>query len=544
MLIHVTFVYMIQIVAAEPFLRTCEPIRVELCTNLGYNATGMPNLGGNELQQDAEYTLKTFSPLIQYGCSSQLKLFLCSVYVPLCTEKVINPIGPCRSLCENVRSRCYPVLEGFGFPWPDTLNCSRFPEENNHEHMCMEGPKDTNIAITSPILPDTVNFDCPPQHVKSDTLGTCVPTCEADFLFDSAEKKLAEVWIIVWPITCFICSLGGIITLTIGGGRVRARPLIFLALCYFFMSVGLILRIITGRANNQSCQSETISSDYQQEDDLGNPNCAFVFLFVYYFGMAADLWWVCLCGWWVAKAGLLWPQEKLRNLRSFFHVAAWGLPASQTVAALVRRDVDADELTGTCYVGNKESTTLLALVLVPQALYVSIGFILLGVGCLLVLCKSSAPTASSNGTNQRSNDADLLGILCVLYFLPAACVFITVCYEYGNREKWLLNQDKPILWVFLLRYLMKLFPGISAIFWMWSFKTRSTWKTVFRRLNSHKHGPVKTQTLPVIRYGGQNPSMHSTISVNTGSSQNIKYSKRKPRLHHHHHHQIGGETIL
>ncbi|KAF5291472.1 hypothetical protein FQR65_LT01784 [Abscondita terminalis] len=516
---------------SEPLLRTCEPIKVELCTNLGYNATGMPNLGGNELQQDAEYTLKTFSPLIQYGCSSQLKLFLCSVYVPMCTEKVMNPIGPCRSLCENVRSRCYPVLEGFGFPWPDTLNCSRFPEENNHEHMCMEGPKDVNIAMTSPILPVTLNFDCPPNFVKSGT-GTCVAPCDGDFLFDSSEKKVAEVWIIVWPITCFICSLGGVITLTIGGGKVRARPLIFLALCYFFTSVGLILRIITGRVDT-SCKTE---SDVH-EDGLGNPNCAFVFLFIYYFGMAADLWWVCLCGWWVAKAGLLWPQEKLRNLRSFLHVTAWGLPAAQTVAALVRRDVDADELTGTCYVGNKDSTTLLALVLVPQAFYVSIGFILLVVGCVLVLCKSN----KSTGIHSR-NDADLLGILCVLYFLPAACIFITICYEYSNRDKWLLNQDKPALWVFLLRYLMKLFPGISAIFWMWSIKSRTTWKNIFRRFGSDKHVPVKCQTLPVLRYG-QSPSIHSSTTINVSNNRNIKkiYSKRAQRLYSH---QSGGETIL
>lgn len=96
--------------AGEP-LRTCEPIGVELCMGLGYNMTGMPNLGGNDAQQDADYSLKSFTPLIQYGCSQQLKLFLCSVYVPMCTEKVANPIGPCRGLCESVRSRCYPVLQ-------------------------------------------------------------------------------------------------------------------------------------------------------------------------------------------------------------------------------------------------------------------------------------------------------------------------------------------------------------------------------------------------------------------------------------------------
>lgn len=36
----------------------------------------------------------------------------------------------------------------------------------------------------------------------------------------------------------------------------------------------------------------------------------------------------------------------MRSLGSFLHVVAWGVPAAQTVAALVRRDVDTDELTG------------------------------------------------------------------------------------------------------------------------------------------------------------------------------------------------------
>lgn len=173
-------------------MRTCEPIKVDLCSGLGYNMTGMPNLGGNELQQEAEYYLTTFLPLIQYGCSTHLKLFLCSVYVPMCTEKVSNPIGPCRGLCESVKAKCYPVLQGFGFPWPDALECSRFPVQNNHEHMCMEGPKNIGMDLSSPVVPST-SLDCPKNLVRKGGTGMCVPVCDVDFLFELPEKKFAEV---------------------------------------------------------------------------------------------------------------------------------------------------------------------------------------------------------------------------------------------------------------------------------------------------------------------------------------------------------------
>ena len=77
------------------------------------------------------------SILYRYGCSSQLKLFLCSAYVPMCTDKVAQPIGPCRDLCQSVRSRCEPVLVEFGFTWPASLDCNLFHPENNHLHMCI-----------------------------------------------------------------------------------------------------------------------------------------------------------------------------------------------------------------------------------------------------------------------------------------------------------------------------------------------------------------------------------------------------------------------
>ena len=39
-----------------------------------------------------------------------------------------------RSLCENVRENCVPRMKLYGYPWPDLLNCDKFPEDND---MCI-----------------------------------------------------------------------------------------------------------------------------------------------------------------------------------------------------------------------------------------------------------------------------------------------------------------------------------------------------------------------------------------------------------------------
>ena len=83
---------------------------------------------------------------------------------------------------------------------------------------------------------------------------------------------------------CFVISLASALTLSIGGGRVKARPLISLALCYCMVSAGWALRMFSGR------MSPYCSSAAAPEDGLSNVNCAFVFLLIYYFGMAANAW--------------------------------------------------------------------------------------------------------------------------------------------------------------------------------------------------------------------------------------------------------------
>lgn len=294
-----------------PF-RQCETIRIEMCRKIGYNETSMPNLVGHEMQTDVEYTLQTFAPLIEYDCSSQLKLFLCAAYVPMCTPKApVHAIGPCRSLCESVRIRCHPVLQGFGFPWPLALDCERFPRENNHETMCMEGPGELHqpqqeqdlygSAGANGIGAGKLPLDCSGLakshlYVKLPRSGRCAPLCEADILFTPSEKHLAEVWVSTWAYAALgLALVATVCLLASDGSRVASakwsRLLSPLIWCHNMVTVGWTVRFVVGRTGTAcGTDPQAPNESLLSVDGLSNASCASVFLMRYYFGMAACAW--------------------------------------------------------------------------------------------------------------------------------------------------------------------------------------------------------------------------------------------------------------
>uniref|UniRef100_T1J7J7 Frizzled-4 n=1 Tax=Strigamia maritima TaxID=126957 RepID=T1J7J7_STRMM len=507
---------------------SCDPIRIEMCRGLGYNVTSMPNLVGHELQQDAEMQLQTFSPLVQYGCSSQLRLFLCSVYVPMCTDKVPMPIGPCRSLCEVVRSRCQPVLQEFGFPWPSALNCSQFPPENNQHHMCMVGPgeesperdpffppyggrnrpyggrqrnghvqhyptkpPDSLLPIQDPCL----QYKNGEMYVYVNRTERCVPMCHANVLFRSEDKQFAQVWVAVWAILCYVTTFITVITFLIDSSRFKfpEKPIIFIAITYNLYSVGHLVRFVAGREDIACLAADVRGSQVLVQEGLSNTNCVIVFLLLYYFGMASCVWWVILSLTWYLTQGLNWSHESIERHSSVFHVFAWGLPAAQTIAALVMRVVDADELTATCYVGQQSTLSLFIFVLVPQFVYLIFGAGFILVGFLRTRYQQRKLSISSKAEVFLFR----VGIFSFLYMIPAVCVFGTNIYEYMNRENWLSvgTMSQPNLEVFMLKIFMTLVLGITSGMWIWSKKTVDTWQRLGNRI-LHRKQPTPSFLLP------------------------------------------------
>ncbi|GBP04571.1 Frizzled-4 [Eumeta japonica] len=232
-----------------------------------------------------------------------------------CARKVPLPIGPCRTLCESVRSRCHPVLQGFGYPWPPALDCNRFPKENNHETMCMEGPGETleptainemypaYPAAKIPFQPTTISnvFECPGHsklYVKLHRTGRCAPLCEANILFGPNEKHVAELWTHTWTYASVVVAVLATICLLCSDNhspkvqdRIQTVVLKPLMWSHTFVAIGWTVRFIAGRtATSCGFDPQLPNVSLLLVDGLSNGSCASTFILRYYFGMAACAW--------------------------------------------------------------------------------------------------------------------------------------------------------------------------------------------------------------------------------------------------------------
>eukprot|EP00064_Thunnus_orientalis_P013356 superscaffoldBa00002161_g13395 len=118
--------------------------------------------------------------LCHNNCHPGTQVLLCSLFAPVCLER---PIYPCRWLCEAVRDSCTPIMEAFGFPWPEMLTCDKFPQD------------DVCIAMTHPnateaTKPTGYSPICPPCDNEMKTDAMLEHMCASEFAFKTKIKEV------------------------------------------------------------------------------------------------------------------------------------------------------------------------------------------------------------------------------------------------------------------------------------------------------------------------------------------------------------------
>ena len=121
---------------------------IPICEDMPWNYTIFPNFRGHSSQTEANQELEQLRQLIEVNCSGAIRIFLCSIYVPFCTDDhPLRVLPPCKRLCQHVRDGCEPVFNqrAGGLPWPDHLNCDNY-EDND---LCF-GPQEYLNEVTIP----------------------------------------------------------------------------------------------------------------------------------------------------------------------------------------------------------------------------------------------------------------------------------------------------------------------------------------------------------------------------------------------------------
>ncbi|KAI7812980.1 frizzled-9 [Triplophysa rosa] len=503
--------------------RKCEPITIPMCQGIGYNMTRMPNFLKYESQEEASIKLNEFAQLVEYGCDAHLRFFLCSLYVPMCADQVSATIPACRPMCEQARQRCSPIMKQFSFGWPDSLDCSKLPTNNDPNALCIEAPENDTQPETKkgegmlPVLPrstqpaagtgrsSSTSRSCvnPEKFQYVEKSESCAPRCSptVDVYWSRQDKDFAFIWMVVWSTLCFVSTAFTVLTFLLDPQRFQypERPIIFLSMCYNVYSVAFIIRSVSG-AENIACDREN-GELYIIQEGLESTGCTVVFLVLYYFGMASSIWWVILTLTWFLAAGRKWGHEAIEAHSSYFHMAAWGIPAVKTIVILTMRKVAGDELTGLCYVGSMDTNALTGFVLIPLSFYLIVGtsFILTGFVALFHIRK----IMKTGGTNTEKLEKLMvkIGVFSILYTVPATIVIICYFYERLNMEYWKfqtleskcssfpgrrsedcsLDTSVPTVAVFMLKIFMSLVVGITSGVWVWSSKTLQTWQGLCNR---------------------------------------------------------------
>lgn len=147
------------------------PDDLRLCHNVGYNRMMLPNLLEHETMAEVKQQASSWVPLVHKNCHPDTQVFLCSLFAPVCLER---PIYPCRWMCEAVRDGCAPIMEAFGFPWPEMLTCDKFPE--GEVCIAMTTPNATEVTKPTGNSPNS-NFKRSNTHTQTHTHCIFVNKC-------------------------------------------------------------------------------------------------------------------------------------------------------------------------------------------------------------------------------------------------------------------------------------------------------------------------------------------------------------------------------
>ncbi|XP_055858335.1 protein smoothened isoform X2 [Episyrphus balteatus] len=479
----------------------CEKLQFKTCfgANIPYTQTSL-DLTDYDNQQQIMDRLKNYEALKHVPrCWAVIQHFLCAVFAPKC-ETINNQdmvYLPSLEMCKITLEPCRILYNTSYFPEFMKCNETLFPSK------CNNGVREMKFNSTGTCLEPLV----PAESVASYYPGIegCGVQCKDPLYTDNEHSQINKM--IGWGVTlCFLSNLFVVATFFIDWENANKYPALivfYINLCFFIVCLGWLAQFTPGGRDDIVCRKD--GTLRHSEPTAGeNLSCIVVFIFVYYFLMAAMVWFVFLTyAWHLRAVGNV--QDRIDKKGSYFHSVAWSLPLVLTITAMALSEVDGNSTVGICFVGYLNHSIRAGLLLGPLCGVILVGgyFIIRGMVMLFGLKNFANDIKSTSASNKIHLIIVRMG-LCAFFTLIFILVAI-VCHitEFRNSAAWgeslrqyiicritqTYNDDhvvcklehRPSVAVLQLHLICLFGSGIVMSTWCWTPSSVETWKRYIRK---------------------------------------------------------------
>lgn len=176
-----------------------------------------------------------------------------------------------------------------------------------------------------------------------------------------------------------------------------------------------------------------------------NLSCIIPFILIYYFLMSAMVWFTIFTyAWFLQTTDRGSVRDRIDKKSSYFHLVAWSVPLVLTITIMALSEVDGNSITGICFVGYRNHTIRIAMVLVPIGLMVLTSFVLCLRG-ILQLLEIRRNTGNEEESKKLHSIILRMGIRTILALLCIVGYFALQMYEFRNSKSWAESLNEFIM---------------------------------------------------------------------------------------------------
>ncbi|XP_048478506.1 protein smoothened isoform X4 [Plutella xylostella] len=480
----------------------CEPLHNRTClgARLPYDLTSV-HLTFYDTQEQIETKLELYRELINVPkCWAVVQPLLCATFKPKC-ERILDHdmvYLPSYEMCKITLEPCAILYNTSYFPSFLKCNETLFPPK------CENAAREMKFNTTGRCLPPLIHTDNP-LHFYEGIPGCGIPCLDPLYTVDEHQQIHR---LVAWGAgACLALNLLTVATFLIdwrSANKYPALVIFYINVCFAVASMGWLVQFGVGSREDIVCSKDGTRrrGEPSAEENL---SCVVVFVLVYYFMMAACVWFVIFTyAWHMSFRALGKIQDRIDKKAAYFHLVAWSLPLILTITTMAFGEVDGSSITGICFVGYMKHWMRAAMLLAPLCTALLLGgyFLCRGVFSLVAVRVSSKDVITPRASNKIRQTITRCSLTAALV---AVCVCVTVAchaYEFRNRRLWLsafrtniicrLEQAfdlrgrcvagaRPSVSVLQLRLLSVFAGGALMASWTWTPAAARAWQRYLAR---------------------------------------------------------------